>query len=85
MIALAEMVPAWAGLAVLEVGCGDGRLTRRYAHAAASVLAIDPNRGNIAALHRDPPRGRVDARAIGFDRLDLHDRSFDIVLLSWSL
>jgi 2-polyprenyl-3-methyl-5-hydroxy-6-metoxy-1,4-benzoquinol methylase len=83
--ALSAMVPAWAGLSVLEVGCGDGRLTRRYAHAARSVLAIDPDHANIAALRADPPRGPVDARAIAFDRLDVFDRRFDIVLLSWSL
>jgi ubiquinone/menaquinone biosynthesis C-methylase UbiE len=30
------------GARVLEVGCGDGRLTFRYTPAARSVLAIDP-------------------------------------------
>ncbi len=30
------------GARVIEIGCGDGRLTFRYAAAARSVLAIDP-------------------------------------------
>ena len=29
---------------VLEIGCGDGRLTWRFADAAASVLAFDPRK-----------------------------------------
>ena len=33
----------FSGADVLEVGCGDGRLTWRYADEAASVLAIDMN------------------------------------------
>ena len=32
---------------VLEVGCGDGRLTWRYADQAATVLAIDVNAHKI--------------------------------------
>ena len=40
--ALARMVPSFAGLRVLEIGCGDGRLTQRYAARAGSVIAIDP-------------------------------------------
>ena len=34
--------------AVLEIGCGDGRMTWLYADAAASVLAIDPDEPSIA-------------------------------------
>ena len=33
---------------VLEIGCGDGRLTWRYADRAAHVTAIDPFEGSIA-------------------------------------
>ncbi len=31
------------GKDVLEVGCGNGRLTWRFADRAASVMALDPN------------------------------------------
>ena len=35
------------GLRVLELGCGNGRLTFRYAAKAASVLAVDPDAERI--------------------------------------
>jgi 2-polyprenyl-3-methyl-5-hydroxy-6-metoxy-1,4-benzoquinol methylase len=47
--ALAAFVPTLDGARVVEIGCGDGRLTRRYARRAASVLAIDPDEAAIAA------------------------------------
>lgn len=39
------------GRSVLEIGAGDGRLTRRIGHKAKSVLALDP-------LERDVLRAR---------------------------
>ncbi len=32
---------AEAGSCILEVGCGDGRLTRKYAEWAARIIGID--------------------------------------------
>jgi 16S rRNA A1518/A1519 N6-dimethyltransferase RsmA/KsgA/DIM1 with predicted DNA glycosylase/AP lyase activity len=83
--ALEAMVPTLDGATVIEIGCGDGRLTRRYARRAASVLAIDPDGGAIASLRDNPPDGLVDARAIAVDRLDVPLHSADVVLLSWAL
>jgi ubiquinone/menaquinone biosynthesis C-methylase UbiE len=81
--ALARMVPSFAGLRVLEIGCGDGRLTRRYVAGAGSIIAIDPKAEAIAALHAALPE--VDARAIGIDALDLPPHSVDVAIFSWSL
>lgn len=81
--ALAELVPSFAGLHVVEIGCGDGRLTRRYAGDAASVVAIDPDDEAIDELRRALPR--VDARAIGIEELQLPPHSVDTVLFAWSL
>ena len=83
--ALTSLVPSFVDCQVLEIGCGDGRLTRRYAESAASVLAIDPDESAIATLRTDPPPGPVETRAIGFERLVVPDQSFDVILLSWSL
>jgi 2-polyprenyl-3-methyl-5-hydroxy-6-metoxy-1,4-benzoquinol methylase len=71
--ALEAMVPTLEGAHVIEIGCGDGRLTRRYAARAASVLAIDP------------PAGVIEIRAQPIDRLEVPDHAADVVLLSWSL
>lgn len=83
--ALHALLPALSGSRVLEIGCGDGRLTRRYAGQARSVLAIDPDAAAIASLKEEPPPGAVEARAIGIDGIDFPARAFDVVLFSWSL
>ena len=81
--ALSRMVPSFAGLRVLEIGCGDGRVTRLFAGRAASVIAIDPDAESIDALRAEWPS--VDARAVGIEDLDLPARSIDIAIFSWSL
>jgi len=68
---------------VLEIGCGNGRLTKQYAHVAASVIAIDPDAGAVAELARELPM--VDARPISVAELRVHAHSIDVVLFSWSL
>ena len=83
--ALTSLVPSFVDCQVLEIGCGDGRLTRRYAEDAASVLAIDPDESAIATFRLDPPPGSVEIRAIGFEHLVAPAQSFDVILLSWSL
>jgi 2-polyprenyl-3-methyl-5-hydroxy-6-metoxy-1,4-benzoquinol methylase len=83
--ALARLVRSFAGARVLEIGCGDGRLTRRYAAQAASVVAIDPDESAVVTFRADPPGGAVDVQTLGFSELMLPERSVDIVLFSWSL
>ncbi|HZY41350.1 MAG TPA: class I SAM-dependent methyltransferase, partial [Anaerolineae bacterium] len=43
----------FTGKRVLEIGCGDGRLTWRYAAGAAHVTAIDPDADDIAIAIED--------------------------------
>ena len=43
------------GKDVLEIGCADGQMTWRYADAAASVLAFDPDEPSIAAAREETP------------------------------
>jgi ubiquinone/menaquinone biosynthesis C-methylase UbiE len=78
------------GQRVLEIGCGDGRLTWRYADKAAHVTAIDPFEGSIARAKENTPddlKGRVEFHHIGFDDFAAGSESatFDIAILSWSL
>ncbi len=78
------------GQRVLEIGCGDGRLTFRYASKAAHVTAVDPWAEGIARARQNMPgelRDRVEFRHAPF--LDFaaatEPSSFDIAILSWSL
>lgn len=80
----------FSGQRVLEIGCGDGRLTWRYADKAAQVTAIDPFGESIARANEDMPddlKGRVEFRHIAFDDFAAASASsiFDIAILSWSL
>jgi len=83
---LAALRAVWtpsAACRVLEIGAGDGRLTRRYASEVASIIAIDPDADAIAELRKEFPH--IDARAIGVEALALPDQSVDVVLFAWSL
>ncbi len=81
--ALARMVPSFAGRHVLEIGCGDGRLTRKYARDAAHVIVIDTDVEDIAELRRE--LRFVDARSIGIHDLVLPPHSVDVAIFAWSL
>jgi 2-polyprenyl-3-methyl-5-hydroxy-6-metoxy-1,4-benzoquinol methylase len=75
---------------VLEIGCGDGRLTWRYADRAAHVTAIDPFEGSIRRAKENTPvdlKSHVEFRHIGFEDFAATSTSsaFDIAILSWSL
>ncbi len=80
----------FSGKHVLEIGCGDGRLTFRYASKAAHVIAVDPWAEGIARARQNMPgelRSRVEFRHAPF--LDFaaatEPSTFDIAILSWSL
>lgn len=49
--AIADDAGAGAGVAIVEVGAGLGSLTVALAHAGSNVLAIEFDRGVVAALH----------------------------------
>jgi 2-polyprenyl-3-methyl-5-hydroxy-6-metoxy-1,4-benzoquinol methylase len=77
-------------LSVLEVGCGDGRLTWRYADEVAQVMAIDPDRKAIEAARANMPE-RLEGRVSFLDSTiedfiePFSDRKFDVAIFSWSL
>jgi SAM-dependent methyltransferase len=73
---------------VLEVGCGNGRLTRRYAARAGEVIAIDPDAAAIAAFRAEMPPAlgtHVYSQTGTLATLGVPDGSFDVVLFAWSL
>ena len=80
----------FAGRQVLEIGCGDGRLTWRYAAEAAQVTAIDPYSAGITKARQNlPPEllGRVEFYHRAFDDFAgaSEPSAYDLVILSWSL
>jgi 2-polyprenyl-3-methyl-5-hydroxy-6-metoxy-1,4-benzoquinol methylase len=73
---------------VLEIGCGDGRLTFQYAPRASSVLAIEPDPASVeeAVLQQNRRRlPHVRFRNQAIERLPVRGAPFDVALFSWSL
>jgi ubiquinone/menaquinone biosynthesis C-methylase UbiE len=76
------------GARVLEVGCGDGRLTAFVAARAASVYAFDPDADRVAAARTAQPDAevhRVRFAVHGVEALDVERETFDVALCGWSL
>lgn len=75
------------GKRVLEIGCGEGRLTWRYAAQPSGTIAIDPDRDalRVATIDRPSDLGnKVHLSNAMAERLPFPRETFDIVLLSWS-
>ncbi|MHA2329250.1 MAG: class I SAM-dependent methyltransferase [Candidatus Hodarchaeales archaeon] len=73
---------------VLEVGCGDGRLTFQYAALTKHVIAIDPEIENIEkAKGKIPPElsSKLEFHVGRGENLLFDDESFDIVFYAYSL
>ena len=84
---LLEFADNFAGKRVLEVGCGDGRVTMLYAPQATFVVAIDPKPDAIASAVENLPPGlheRVQFDATSIEHYETKEQ-FEAVLLSWSL
>ena len=76
------------GRRVLELGCGDGRLTPGIARDAASVLAFDPDAEAVERARQSLPAElaeRVSYRVASGKEIELEPISFDLVVFSWSL
>ena len=84
---LLRTLPDFDGARVLEVGCGEGRLTWLYAPRARSVLGIDPEEESIAVARAEVPPALRER--VAFEVATAEDLSktaaFDVAFLSWSL
>lgn len=73
---------------ILEVGCGEGRLTWRYAGSARQVMGIDPDRDALRVASYDMPshlRKTTILACASSLNLPFPGETFDIALLAWSL
>jgi len=78
----------FGGRSVLEIGCGDGRLTWRYAERAARVTAIDPDAGKFAVANDTRLPAMKHVRLLNMDLESFaaqNKERFDIAILAWSL
>jgi 2-polyprenyl-3-methyl-5-hydroxy-6-metoxy-1,4-benzoquinol methylase len=78
----------FTGTDVLDVGCGDGRLTWRFAQRTHSVLGIDPLAASIETARASIPAGlqtKVAFQVADVTTAELPQAAFDVVVLSWSL
>ena len=76
------------GQRVLELGCGDGRLTLGIAEDAMHVLAFDPDTGAVERARRSLPAklsSRVSYRVASGREIEIEPHSFDLTVFSWSL
>ncbi len=74
-----------SGKAVLEIGCGDGKLTRQYSSLPGYLIGIDPCMADLQAAQIKRSPGRLHfIQAMG-ERLPFTDREFDLVIFASSL
>jgi SAM-dependent methyltransferase len=78
--------PAWRGRGVLEIGCGVGVDTARFARAGANVTAIDLTDAAVSLARGLLELEHLDGTAIVADaeHLPFADESFDLVY-SWGV
>jgi ubiquinone/menaquinone biosynthesis C-methylase UbiE len=84
-----EKATEWTGKRVLEIGCGEGRLTLRLASLGpAGIVAIDPDPDLIKSARANLPeaeRGRIQFHVSQAQDLKYKPGTFDTVVFSWAL
>jgi 2-polyprenyl-3-methyl-5-hydroxy-6-metoxy-1,4-benzoquinol methylase len=83
--ALARIGAVFDAAHVLEIGCGDGRLTKAFAARARSVVALEPAPTAAADFLAEAWPAHVEFQPTGIEGFDRGPRRFDVVLFSWSL
>ena len=73
---------------ILEIGCGNGRMTWGYANAANSVLALDSDGTAITEAMKCAKElglGNVSFRVGDITHAELPNNAFDVVVFAWSM
>ena len=84
-----EKATDWKDRRVLEIGCGDGRLTLRLASLdPARIEALDPDADVIKAARKALPsaeKAHIKYHVAQAENLKYPPGSFDIAVFSWVL
>jgi SAM-dependent methyltransferase len=84
--ALRAMLPAMAGLRVVDLGCGFGWFCRWACEAgAARVLGLDVSENMLARARETTPNNAIVYARADLERLDLPGGSFDLAYSSLAL
>jgi ubiquinone/menaquinone biosynthesis C-methylase UbiE len=77
----------FTGKRVLEVGCGEGRLTWQYARETQFTFGIDLDRDSLRVATIDRPAdlaGTVQFTLAASEQLPFPKETFDLAILAWS-
>lgn len=83
-----KSVTDWRRKRVFEIGCGEGRLTRRLAQLGAMVTASDTNAELIRTARRTLAQRlakRIHYEVGKAEQIDHPNESFDVVVFAWAL
>lgn len=72
---------------VLEIGCGEGRLTWKYSRETRSTIAIDLDADALRVATLDRPsdlEGKVHFSLARSEQLPFSNKTFDLGVLAWS-
>ncbi len=88
-ITMLKKAVSWKGIRVLEVGCGEGRLTLRLASLGPSRIdAFDPDPARVRRARRLLPttfRDTIHYSVGKAERIKHPDGVFDLAIFSWAL
>lgn len=72
---------------VLEIGCGEGRLTWQYARETQSTIGIDSDSDALRVATSDKPHAlenKVHFLCAASEYLPFSKETFDLAILAWS-